>query len=147
MSRLYLLLGISVGVIMATWFRDQTIPLRVSCYPALRPDNFLEHARHLPRAPSPSQGVTPSGATSRSHRKALPPPHRYIELMRQSKILPRPRFFTLYPESAQVVANPCWKLDLPDVIAAIFLHVSGPIPRLFLWCTRPLLPTERRPSR
>lgn len=29
----------------------------------------------------------------------------------------------------------------------IFLHVSGPIPRLFLWCSHPLLPTELRPSR
>jgi len=76
---------------MATRFRDQTIPLGFSCYPALRPDNFHDYVRHLPRAPSPVQGVTPCGVTSGPHRKALPLPHRYSELMRQSQFLPLPR--------------------------------------------------------
>jgi hypothetical protein len=76
---------------MATRLRDRTIPLGFSCYPALRPDNFHDYVRHLPRAPSPARGVTPCGVTSRPHRKALPFPHRYSELMRQTQFLPRPR--------------------------------------------------------
>ena len=67
-------------------------PFGVSCYPSLRTDNFLEYAHHSPRAPSPTQGVTLRSVTSGSHRKALPFPHSYFELMRQSKILSLPRF-------------------------------------------------------
>lgn len=34
----------------------------------------------------------------------------------------------------------------PTLSLRILLHVSGPIPRLLLWCAYPFLPTELRPS-
>jgi len=37
--------------------------------------------------------------------------------MRQTKTLPLPSV-SLYSESLQVVASPCWELALPDVISA-----------------------------
>src|ERR1035437_20743 len=69
-----------------------------------------------------------------------------------SSSCPRPKSslslgFPLYQESSQVVANPCWKLALPDVISAYPSPTClEPLPRLLLWCVYPFLPTELRPS-
>ena len=41
-----------------------------------------------------------------------------------------PRFrITLCIESPQVAAIPCWSWDLPDIIPAIHVEATGPIPR------------------
>jgi hypothetical protein len=32
----------------------------------------------------------------------------------------------------QVVASPCWKMALPDIISAILAQVLGPLPRSVL---------------
>jgi hypothetical protein len=60
--------------------------------------------------------------------RALPLRHRSYWLMRQTKILP-PIPVPFVDGSSQVVANPCWKMALPDVISAFLVWVLGPIPR------------------
>ena len=62
-----------------------------------------------------------------THQQALPRLHRSYGLMRQSKNPPPD--FVLYRWSLQVIANPCWKLDLPDVISTILVLSLGPLPR------------------
>ncbi len=60
--------------------------------------------------------------------RELPLRHRSYWLMRQTKILP-PIPVPFVDGSSQVVANPCWKMALPDVISAFLVWVLGPIPR------------------
>ena len=79
--------------------------------------NYLEYARHLPRAPSPAQGVTPRDVTSKDHIG-----RRYPPLIATTDSCARPKSslslgLPLYQESSQVVANPCWKLLLVDVVS------------------------------
>jgi hypothetical protein len=62
-------------------------------------------------------------------RPALPGPHRYYELMRQTATLSRPTLYGLVRESLQVAAYPCWEKALPDVISPICVEVLGPVPR------------------
>jgi hypothetical protein len=40
--------------------------------------------------------------------------------------------FNYYDGSLQVVASPCWKMALPDIISAILAQVLGPLPRSVL---------------
>ncbi len=61
-------------------------------------------------------------------RKALPFLRSSYRLMRQTILLP-PFSVSLYGGSLQVAASPCWKMALPDVISAILVQLSGPLPR------------------
>jgi hypothetical protein len=49
--------------------------------------------------------------------------------MRQTKSLHVPSVVPLNTWSLQVVASPCWKMALPDIISATLVQVLGPIPR------------------
>jgi hypothetical protein len=83
----------------------------------------------VPRAPSPLWGVTPRRVVCPQPRPALPSPHRYYGLMRQTSPLSRPTHYGLVRESLQVAACPCWDEALPDVISPICVEVLGPVPR------------------
>jgi hypothetical protein len=62
-------------------------------------------------------------------RPALPGPHRYSGLMRQTSSLWRPTHDGLVRQSWQVAACPCWDEALPEVISSICVEVLGPVPR------------------
>ena len=62
-------------------------------------------------------------------REALPSPHRSYGLMRRTKTLPHTPALASLGGSLQVAASPCWEMALPDVISAILVQLSGPIPR------------------
>jgi hypothetical protein len=70
-------------------------PLDISwrfCFPVLCPDNFLHHMPTIYREPlRPLKALPLAACPHRTHGKALPFRHRYFELMRQTKILSRPR--------------------------------------------------------
>ena len=83
----------------------------------------------VPRAPSPPWGVTPPRVVFPRPRPALPGPHRYSGLMRQTSTLSRPTHDGLVRESLQVAACPCWEEALPDVLSSICVEVLGPVPR------------------
>src|SRR5262245_59235130 len=83
----------------------------------------------VPRAPSPPWGVTPPRVVCPRPRPALPGPHRYYGLMRQTSPLSRPTHDGLVRQSLQVAACPCWEEALPDVISSISVEVLGPVPR------------------
>jgi hypothetical protein len=83
----------------------------------------------VPRAPSPPWGVTPPRGVCLHPRSALPNPHRYSELMRQTSTLSHPTHGGLVHESVQVAACPCWEEALPDVLSSICVEVLGPVPR------------------
>ena len=74
-------------------------------------------------------GVTPPRVVFPRPRPALPGPHRYSGLMRQTSPLSRPTLDGLVRESLQVAACPCWEEALPDVISSISVEVRGPVPR------------------
>jgi hypothetical protein len=98
----------------------------------------------VPRAPSPPWGVTPPRGECLHPRSALPNPHRYSELMRQTSTLSHPTHDGLVRESVQVAACPCWEEVLPDVISSISVEVLGPVPRRA--SAVPLPVSSRRPS-
>jgi hypothetical protein len=81
----------------------------------------------VPRAPSPPWGVTPPRGECLHPRSALPNPHRYSELMRQTSTLSHPTHDGLVRESVQVAACPCWEEVLPDVLASICVEVRLPV--------------------
>jgi len=83
----------------------------------------------VPRAPSPLWGVTPRRVVCSQPRSALPDPHRYYELMRQTSTLSRPTHYGLVRKSLQVAACPCWEEALPEVISPICVEALGPVPR------------------
>ena len=83
----------------------------------------------VPRAPSPRWGVTPPRVVYARPRPALPGPHRYCGLMRQTSTLSPPTHDGLVGESLQVAACPYWAEALPDVISSICVEVRGPVPR------------------
>ena len=83
----------------------------------------------VPRAPSPLWGVTPRRVVCPQPRPALPSPHRYYGLMRQTSPLSRPTHDGLVRQSLQVAACPCWEEALPDVFSSISVEVLGPVPR------------------
>jgi hypothetical protein len=74
--------------------------------------------RHVPRGPSPGQGVTfprvASGATS----VGVTPPSKLIRPHAPNQIPPTASGCPLVGGSLQVAASPCWKMVLPDVISA-----------------------------
>ena len=60
--------------------------------PVLCPDNFPQHMPAIYREPlHPLKALLLAVCPHRTHGKALPFRHRYFELMRQTKILSRPR--------------------------------------------------------
>jgi hypothetical protein len=71
-------------------------PLDISwrfCFPVLCPDIYPQHMPAIYREPlRPLKALPLAVRPHGSHGKALPFRHRYFELMRQTKILPRPRF-------------------------------------------------------
>ncbi len=74
--------------------------------------------------------LPPKGRCQASPRPALPGLHRSYGLMRQTKIL-LPISVLLYGRSLQVIASPCWKLALPDVISVdLSLDALDPIPEV-----------------
>ena len=83
----------------------------------------------VPRAPAPLWGVTPRRVVGPQPRPALPSPHRYYGLMRQTSPLSRPTHDGLVRESVQVAACPCWAEALPEVLSPICVEVLGPVPR------------------
>lgn len=62
-----------------------------------------------------SEGITPPSSLLQAHAPDQHPP----------SASGRP----LCARSLQVAASPCWLLDLPDIISAIFVKVLGPLPR------------------
>jgi hypothetical protein len=74
-------------------------------------------------------------------RRALPLLRRSYGLMRQTKTLP-PAPVPLADGSLQVVASPCWKMALPDVISELLVQVLGPIPRDVLLVHMPVSSQE-----
>ena len=46
----------------------------------------------------------------------------------------------------RLLSAPAGNSTFPTLSLRIFPHVLGPLPRLLLWCTYPLLPTRHRPS-
>ena len=73
--------------------------------------------------------TSPGGGSYSQPRPALPNPHRYYELIRQTLSLSRPTLYGLVRESWQVAACPCWDKALPDVISPIRVEALGPVPR------------------
>ena len=77
----------------------------------------------------PFWSITPWRVVYPQPRSALPDPHRYYELMRQTSPLSRPTHYGLVRKSLQVAACPCWEEVLPEVISPICVKVLGPVPR------------------
>ena len=93
-----------------------------------------------PSAQSPfaSCGCYPqTGCPYRTPQKTLLFLHRSYRLMRQTNPLPPPRVSPSSVGSLQVVASPCWKMVLPNIISAILVKSLGPIPRHVSWMHLP----------
>ena len=78
--------------------------------------------------------------------RATPSIHRSYGLMRQTKILRSASHFAILNSLRRLPLAPAGSWPFPTLSLRIFLHVSGPLPRLLLWCVYPFLPTELRPS-
>ena len=66
--------------------------------------------------------------------------------MRQTKILRSASHFAILNSLRRLPLAPAGSWPFPTLSLRILLHVSGPLPRLLLWCVYPFLPTELRPS-
>lgn len=66
--------------------------------------------------------------------------------MRQTKILRSASHFAILNSLRRLPLAPAGSWPFPTLYLRILLHVSGPLPRLPLWCVYPFLPTELRPS-
>jgi hypothetical protein len=91
----------------------------------------LQH-RHVPRTPLPAKGVTSLQRDVLHHVR-----RRYPSFIAHTGSCAKPNSsrrlrFNLYCGSLQVVANPCWKMALPDIISAILAQAPGPLPRSVL---------------
>ena len=83
------------------------------------------HARQVSRAPLPARGVTPDRVMSRITSGGVTLPSSLIRAHASDQI-PRGSFaFGSSAKSGQVVASPCWKMALPDVISASPSPVAG----------------------
>jgi len=105
-----------------------------------------KYDRHLPRAPSPAQGVTPCGMTSWVTWEGITLPS---SLLRAHAPDQNPLSASVFPCTKSL--RRLWRIPsgswpFPALSLRILLHVSGPLPRLLLWCAYPFLPTELRPS-
>jgi len=78
--------------------------------------------------------------------RATPSIHRSYGLMRQTKILRLASHFAILNSLRRLPLAPAGSWPFPTLSLRILLHVSGPLPRLPLWCVYPFLPTELRPS-
>jgi hypothetical protein len=58
-----------------------------------------------------------------------------------------PRRYPCASGLCRLLSAPAAFRTFPTLSLRIFLHVSGPIPRLLLRCTYPFLPAKLRPSR
>ncbi len=105
-----------------------------------------KYDRHLPRAPSPAQGVTPCGMTSWVTWEGVTLPS---SLLRAHAPDQNPLSASVFPctkSLRRLWRIPAGNWPFPTLSLRILLHVSGPLPRLLLWCVYPFLPTELRPS-
>ena len=66
--------------------------------------------------------------------------------MRQTKTLRSASHFAILNSLRRLPLAPAGSWPFPTLSLRILLHVSGPLPRLLLWCVYPFLPTELRPS-
>ena len=66
--------------------------------------------------------------------------------MRQTKILRSASHFAIPNSLRRLPLAPAGSWPFPTLSLRILLHVSGPLPRLPLWCVYPFLPTGLRPS-
>ena len=66
--------------------------------------------------------------------------------MRQTKILRSASLFAIPNSLRRLLLAPAGSWPFPTLSLRILLHVSGPLPRLPLWCIYLFLPTELRPS-
>ena len=104
----------------------------VTAIPAQSPG--LTKARQVPRAPLPTTGVTSCCAVSTffTTSERITPPSSLLQAHASNQIPLTVFGCPYYDESLQVVASPCWKMALPDIISAILTWVLGPLPRSVL---------------
>jgi hypothetical protein len=114
---------------------------------AQRPGTSPLDAHHAPRAPLPLQGVTPPGVTSQVTCKGITLSSSLIRAHAPDQ-LPPTRFGL---GLAQCVLAGCCQPLLEDGPSRRYLRKSfprclDPYPGGTLWCIRPFLPIEHRPS-
>ena len=86
-------------------------------------------ATECPEPLCPERALPALGRPRKPPGGALPPRRRSYGLMRQTIPLPAPPVFPLRTGSLQVLASPCWRMALPDIISATLVQALGPIPR------------------
>ena len=87
------------------------------------------HGRRVPRAPLPGTGVTRAGTASQAAWRGVTPSSSLIRAHAPDHPPPSASGSPSATGSLQVVASPCWKMALPDIISAILARVLGPLPR------------------
>ncbi len=93
----------------------------------------------------PFGGVTPTGVTQRSHRKALPSPHRSYGLMGQSKTLPLSSVHPITVGLCRLSSVPAGSWTFPALSPQSLYRCLDPYPVAPLRCLSPFLPEEQRP--
>ena len=104
------------------------------------------YARHLPRAPSPAQGVTPCSVTSRITWEGITLPSSLLQAHAPDQNPLSASVFPCAESLRRLWRIPAGSWPFPTLSLRILLHVPGSLPRLLLWCVYPFLPTELRPS-
>jgi len=123
------------------------ISWNISCPRAQCPGTSPLDARHAPRAPLPLQGVTPPGVACAATWKGITLSSSLIRAHAPDQ-LPPARFCLGF--RSWVFAGCCQPL-LEDGPSRRYLRKSlprclDPYPGGTLWCIRPFLPIEQRPS-
>jgi hypothetical protein len=128
------------------WFTHRLDTSRLlQLYLAQSPELCRLSARQVPRAPLPLWGVTPTGVTQQSHRKALPSPHRSYGLMGQSKTLPLSSVHPITVGLCRLSSVPAESWTFPALSPQSLYRCLDPYPVAPLRCPSPFLPEEQRP--
>ena len=103
--------------------------------------------RQVPRAPLPGSGATSAGTASQGRLEGHCP---FFFAPTGSCVRPNPshrlRSLPRWMGLRRLLPAPAGRWPFPTLSPRILPQVPGPLPRRFLWCTCPFLPTGRRPS-
>jgi hypothetical protein len=133
-----------------------TLPVcgKTRCGPATSPQSRLNvlvgfgtHSRHGREPLRPRAALPLKEERLPLPRPALPGPHRYSRLMRQSRRLCHPLLIAPGVSLCRLPRAPAADGTFPTLSLQICLHMPGPLPRRLPWCSYPFLPTGQRPSR
>ena len=106
---------------------------------------FLCHNHPVPRVPSLGFGVTFTKEMLPFPRTALPVPHCYYELMRQSKILSEASLLLIPLSLGRLLLVPAGSWTFPTLSLQSLYGCLDPYPVATSWCLYPFLPKRLRP--